>query len=384
MLGFLRAQAVPNRRSDHCLCWPASVTVGILEMSMFHIAGGMRAAVSALGVVAVSLLNMRMFRSAADLFLVNQLVGGVILFVATMLFSGSGIASANAQKLPADQIEFVEIVDGAKKGIHPNAPASTLDAMLDRRGYRLCDKIRSAAMVDWLGTVWHIGTTPDGNPTIAILIAPEVGVTTFPGTNDNSPAAAAIVAKGSAISADLVGYNTGEKVRFSGSLIFSDSFRCFASLPGADDLFSPAFYVQLRTIYRTTDGPTLAVRAAPGAGRPELSTDERVSLCKKDWAQCEDNRQLVDNYEQYGAAQKACRGAADELTKYGTPDWTGFTKDLFGTYNKGSRYVSTGVAELVETDARFGNRQGEITKMRLSCLYDLRGQKVIHVFGEPK
>ena len=353
---------------------------------MLHIAGGILVAVSILYVFAFGPPIKRTGLLIAGPSLVNRALGGIVFLVAAILPGVGGLyyTGAKAQGLPADQAEFIGIVDDAKKGLRHDAPVSTLNAMLDRRGYRLCEKIRSAAIVDWLGTVWHTGTTPDGNPTIAILIAPEVGVTTFTGTNDNSPAATAIVGKGNAISADLVGLKPGEKVRFAGSLIPSDSVRCFASLPGSADLFAPAFYVQLRTIYRTADGPSLASRPAPGTGVPELSAEERLKSCKTDWAQCEDNRQLVDNYEQYGVARKACRAATDELTKYGTPDWAGFTKDTFGTYNKGSRYVTTGVAELVETDAQFGNGHGAVTKMRVSCLYDLKGQKVIHVFGEPR
>lgn len=310
----------------------------------------------------------------------------ILSMMTTVLPSLAGFhcAGVYAQERANDQAEFVEVVESAKRGISQNAPVALLDAMLDRRGYRLCEKIRSPAIVDWLGTVWHVGITPGGSPTIAILIAPAVGVTTFTGTNEKDLAAGALIAKGTAIAADLVGLKPGEKVRFSGSLIFSDNVRCFASLPGNTDLFAPAFYVQLRTIYRASDGPALAARPAPGTGVSEPSAGERLTMCKADWAQCEDNRQLADNYEQYGTARRACRAATDGLTKYGAADWTGFAKDLFGTYTKGFRYVTTGVAELVEPDVPFNDGRGTMARVRVSCLYDLKSQRVIHVFGEPK
>lgn len=298
-----------------------------------------------------------------------------------------GLGRVAAQAMPADQRAFVEVVEDARYGTRENAPETTLDSMLDRRGYRLCENVRSGAVVDWLGTVWHIGSTPDGNPTVAVLVGPEIGVTTFTGSKGSGPASVALVEKGSAVAGDIAKLKPGEKVRFSGGLVSTKSGRCFASLAHSRDLFAPAFYIQLRSIVRTSEGAAFAAATPPGVAPPRppsLSAEERLKLCRKDWSKCQDNEELVENYENYRSAQRACRTKADDMAKYGTPDWGGWLKDVFGSYRKGSNYVTTGVAELVETDAKFSNAFGAMVRARVTCLYDLKAAKVLHVAIEPR
>jgi hypothetical protein len=313
--------------------------------------------------------------------------GWMLLRIATAAVLALGLGALAAHAMPVDQRAFVDVVEDARYGIRENAPETTLDSMLDRRGYRLCDKIRSAAVVDWLGTVWHIGSTPDGNPTVAVLVGPEIGVTTFTGPKGSSPASVALIEKGSAVAGDIAKLKTSEKVRLSGSLISTRGGRCFTSLAHARDLFAPAFYIQLRSITRTSEGPAFAATTAPGVSpppSPTLSAEDRLKLCRKDWSRCQDNEELVENYENYRTAQRACRTKADDMAKYGTPDWGGWLKDVFGAYRKGSNYVTTGVAELVETDAKFSNAFGAMVRSRVTCLYDLKGAKVIHVAIDPR
>ena len=120
--------------------------------------------------------------------------------------------------------------------------------------------------------------------------------------------------------------------------------------------------------------------AAPAA--PKVPTQEE--LCKEQWSQCADNEQLANNYKGWSDAQASCKSAADDLAKYGTPDWGGWLHMAFGTYLKGTDYVKTGVAVLIDQDVKFQNAFGAMARSEVRCKYDLRTEKILDVKVTPR
>src|SRR5262249_1811131 len=70
--------------------------------------------------------------------------------------------------------------------------------------------------------------------------------------------------------------------------------------------------------------------------------------------------------------QSACKIAANEAAKYGTPKWPSFS---FANATD----ESDGKVRLVEFDAQFQNGFGDWARVTVYCDYDLRNRKVIAI-----
>jgi hypothetical protein len=86
--------------------------------------------------------------------------------------------------------------------------------------------------------------------------------------------------------------------------------------------------------------------------------------------------EIVRSYRRWLDVQVACRIAAIEAAKYGTPTWP-FVP--FQSFNEGKTYVESGLAVAIEPDARFQNAGGTMVRSRVTCTYDLRAQRVVNV-----
>ena len=98
--------------------------------------------------------------------------------------------------------------------------------------------------------------------------------------------------------------------------------------------------------------------------------------CRADWKQCKDNSDLVNNYDERFEAKSACQTSANSMAKFGSPVWPWLS---FSTFLKGTDYVKTGVAVLIEPDAQFANGFGAMRHVQVRCTYDLNNKKVIAV-----
>jgi hypothetical protein len=102
----------------------------------------------------------------------------------------------------------------------------------------------------------------------------------------------------------------------------------------------------------------------------------RVTVCKDDWRKCADNSDLINQYGEISTVKNDCRRHADDLAKYGKPEWPWIA---FGRYWGGTDYVAKGIARLQEDDAEFQNGFGAMVRSRVTCTYDLAKQQVINV-----
>jgi len=99
----------------------------------------------------------------------------------------------------------------------------------------------------------------------------------------------------------------------------------------------------------------------------------KIKFCKKDWKQCEDNAMLINEYSGMYKVKAGCKVEANSRAKYGKPDWSWVP---FGTYYKGKNYVDTGLVEVVDNTVKFQNGFGAMKKSRVSCVYDLKSNRV--------
>jgi hypothetical protein len=99
--------------------------------------------------------------------------------------------------------------------------------------------------------------------------------------------------------------------------------------------------------------------------------------CKSDWRKCADNRDMADNYGGWSIARYACKQAANEQAKYGTPRWPWY---VFGAFFPGTDYLTTGLGVLIERDAQFSNGFGAmVNNVKVKCFYNLETKKVASV-----
>jgi hypothetical protein len=102
--------------------------------------------------------------------------------------------------------------------------------------------------------------------------------------------------------------------------------------------------------------------------------------CKSDWRLCSDNADLINNFGDITRGQSYCKIEAEKLAKYGTPK---FPWLAFSTFHKGSDYVKTGIAVLLEKDAQFQNGFGAMVHSTVTCRYDLNRQEVLDASVAP-
>lgn len=130
----------------------------------------------------------------------------------------------------------------------------------------------------------------------------------------------------------------------------------------------------------TTSRPGSEPASTSPSSAPAQSQNQTVSsdACRSDWRKCRDNGDLVNHYGGLYLARAACKEAANDKASYGTPEWPGFwSGGAFGTYLRGTNYVTSGIVTLIETDAKFQNGFGAMVRSRVFCEYDLNKEQVV-------
>ena len=67
---------------------------------------------------------------------------------------------------------------------------------------------------------------------------------------------------------------------------------------------------------------------------------------------------------------------ANNQARYSDPTWPWLS---FGSFYGGKEYVTSGIAIVIEPDAKFQNGFGAMVGSRVMCTYDFRNEKVISV-----
>jgi hypothetical protein len=161
---------------------------------------------------------------------------------------------------------------------------------------------------------------------------------------------------------------------------------------GSDDAIPRSTTAAAAAVKTVNPPPTAAASSPPPANRwdgitPVTTPDSDNALapdpekCKSDWSRCADNADIVNNYSNYSNAQVACKEAANARARYGDPVWPWL---YFSTFEKGTDYVTSGTATLIEPDAEFQNGFGAMEHSRVICSYDLRAQQVVNLDVVPR
>ena len=95
--------------------------------------------------------------------------------------------------------------------------------------------------------------------------------------------------------------------------------------------------------------------------------------CKNSLSACADNREIANEWSGYSRLRVRCKTAADEMAKYGDPEWPWIA---FGSFLPGDSAHKTGVITLVEPDARFTNGFNAKARVKIYCKYNRRADKV--------
>jgi hypothetical protein len=99
------------------------------------------------------------------------------------------------------------------------------------------------------------------------------------------------------------------------------------------------------------------------------------TACRTNWKLCADTAGIMSNYQERYKVQSACKWAANDMAKYGDPEWPSRYFQMF--YNgDGPR---TGVVMVVEKEARFINAFNAKARTQVVCAYDMNAGKVIKV-----
>jgi tetratricopeptide (TPR) repeat protein len=139
-----------------------------------------------------------------------------------------------------------------------------------------------------------------------------------------------------------------------------------------------SFKAEAEKLQRQIEGREVARRAAEEKTKRDA---ELAALCPSDWTKCADNEQLVNKYSRWIHAQVACKMEANSQAKYGDPVWPWLA---FSSFYGGKDYVTSGVAVIIEPDAKFQNGFGAMVHSRVVCRYDLRTERVVDVSIAPR
>tara|TARA_B110000908_G_C10078327_1_gene368374 strand:- start:165 stop:704 length:540 start_codon:yes stop_codon:yes gene_type:complete len=119
----------------------------------------------------------------------------------------------------------------------------------------------------------------------------------------------------------------------------------------------------------------LVAKAKAEVAEAKAEDERREKSCVYNWKACEDNEDLVNNYEKYSEIPDACRVRAMGLAKYDT-SWG---LSWFTTYYEGDTYIVDGNVTLVERGAKFENGFGAKKSVNLKCYYSLEQSAVTTV-----
>jgi len=120
----------------------------------------------------------------------------------------------------------------------------------------------------------------------------------------------------------------------------------------------------------------VVVIASLNSGNQTAKPTTQEDSCHSDWTKCADNEQFVKRYSDWSRIKMECKDAAKDRAKYGNPEWPWLP---FGSFYKGTNYITSGTAIAVEPDAQFSNGFGGMVHSTVTCTYDLRARRVTDV-----
>lgn len=177
---------------------------------------------------------------------------------------GGLVGGAHAQNAtPPDQDNFVKMVELTRD--RRDITDAQRKEIVNARMVLLCGQARTGSIVDWVGTVWFTGQTPNGKRTLGVALTKNISVETWeaPSTG-RMPAEETLIDSDSPLGKDIAKLRQGDRVRFSGSFA-SDGDRCIYAHRGplTEQIARPAFVMKFRSVQPAEDGPRVTLRDKP-------------------------------------------------------------------------------------------------------------------------
>lgn len=131
--------------------------------------------------------------------------------------------------------------------------------------------------------------------------------------------------------------------------------------------------------------PQASITAEQRPTSAAAPSSQAQQTCFNDWTKCQDNAELINNYVPARRISGACKSAADEMARFGTPVWPSFwDRRAFSRFLSGNEYVTSGIAVVFEQDAQFQNGYGAMVRSQVRCEYNLRTNAVIDIVISPR
>lgn len=116
---------------------------------------------------------------------------------------------------------------------------------------------------------------------------------------------------------------------------------------------------------------TPAIASPPKEIKPERVIDGK--LCRTDWSKCADNKQLAETFLGTTEATSACKKAAADKVRYGSPEWPWLA---FSSFYGGDDAPRDGQITLVEPRAKISNAYGALENSVVKCTWNLKTKSI--------
>lgn len=278
-------------------------------------------------------------------------------------------ASVILDNRPAEQAAFVQVNEDAQAKYKNRANDLSISPLRRTRDGSICGMHLTNA-VNWVGTIHDISPSDD-QILMAVDIADGIYLESF-GNAARDKGIGTQIPKDSPVYRSLLALKEGQRVRFSGQFVANDS-DCPLENSVTDDgsLREPEYIFKLSQI-----APIETSESVLASSPPPAVLIKATPTCYLDWRACRDNADIANNYSKIVDAQAACKIKANELAKYGTPEWPWL---VFSSYQSGADGPTTGTLHLVEQNAKFQNGFGAMTHVVINCAYDLATKSVVDV-----
>jgi len=104
--------------------------------------------------------------------------------------------------------------------------------------------------------------------------------------------------------------------------------------------------------------------------------------CVGDWTRCANNFELTHASDDLVTARGLCAIQAAKLAKFGTPE---FSQKPFQNYEpEDNSFKTSGIATMIEPNARYQNMYGAMVHHIVTCKFDLRTKQLVDIYTMSK
>ena len=130
--------------------------------------------------------------------------------------------SAKTKVQPADEIQFISVVEKYVSGFQEAKNELQQSALRDQRKKEIAKTISGRAVSSWVGKINQLETNTEGKAILSIRISPDIEIKTWNNALSDINANT-LISKGSSLYSSLFELSRGQQVEFSGSFFNSQT-----------------------------------------------------------------------------------------------------------------------------------------------------------------